>query len=42
MAKVFATKDAPYNLHGTNNLALPQATMNLYGIDMIRFVGQKI
>ena len=40
MAEVFVTKDVPYNLRGSNNLALPRARANLYGID--RFVGQKL
>ena len=42
MAEVFVTKDVPYNLCGINNLALPRARTNLYGIDTIRFVGQKL
>ena len=42
MAEVFVTKDVPYNLRGSNNLALPRARTNLYGIDTIRFVGQKL
>ena len=39
MAEVFVTKDVPYNLRDSNNLALPRARKNLYGIDAIRFVG---
>ena len=42
MAEVFVTKEVPYNLRGSNNLALPRARTNLYGIDTIRFVGQKL
>ena len=42
MADVFVTKDVPYNLRGSNNLALPKARTNLYGLDTIRFVGQKL
>ena len=42
MEEVFVTKDVPYNLRGSNNLALPRATTNLYGIDTIRLVGQKL
>ena len=42
MAEVFVTKDVPYNLRGSNNLALPRARINLYGIDTIRLVGQKL
>ena len=42
MSEVFVTKDVPYNLLGSNNLALPRARRNLYGIDTIRFVGQKL
>ena len=42
MAEVFVTKDVPYNLRGSNNLALPRARTNLYGIDTIRFVGQQL
>ena len=42
MAEVFVTKDVPYNLRGSNNLALPRARTNLYGIDTISFVGQKL
>ena len=45
MAKVFVvfvTKDIPYNLRGSNNLVLHKATTNLYGIDIVRFVGQKL
>ena len=38
MAEVFVTKDVPYNLLGSNKLALPRARTNLYGIDTIRFV----
>ena len=35
--------DVPYNLHGSNNLVLPKArTTSMYGIDTIRFVGQKL
>ena len=42
MTDVFVTKDVPYNLRGSNNLALPKARTNLYGLDTIRFVGQKL
>ena len=42
MAEIFVTKDVPYNLRGSNNLALPRARTNLYGIDTIRFVVQKL
>ena len=41
MAEEFVTKDVPYNLRGSNNLALPRARTNLYGIDTIKFVAQK-
>ena len=40
MAEVFVTKDVPYNLCGSNNLALPRARTNSYGNDTIRFVRQ--
>ena len=30
------------NLRGSNDLALPRARTNLYGIDTIRFVGRKL
>ena len=42
MAEVFVTKDVPYNLCGINNLVLPKAKTNLYGIYTIRFFGQKL
>ena len=42
MAEVFVTRDVPYNLRSSNNLALPRSRTNLYGIDTIRFVGQKV
>ena len=41
MAEVVVTKDVPYNLCGSNNPALPTTRTNLYGIDTVRFVGQK-
>ena len=42
MAEVFVTKDVSYNLSGSHNLALLRARTNLYGIDTISFVGQKL
>ena len=42
MVKVFDTKDVPYGLRGGNNLVLPKAGTNFYGIDTIRFIGQKL
>ena len=42
MAEVFVTKDVQYNLRGRNNLVLPRARTNLYGIDTIRLVGEKL
>ena len=32
MAEVLVTKDGPYNLRGSDNLVLPKARTNLYGI----------
>ena len=42
MAEVFATNVVPYNLRGNTNIVLPKARTNLYGIDTIRFVGQRL
>ncbi len=42
MAEVFVSKDMPYSLRGNNNLVLPRARTNQYGIDTIRFIGQKL
>ena len=42
MAKVFATNVVPYNLRGSTNLILSKARTNLYGIDTVRLVGQKL
>ena len=42
MAEVFITNVVPYNLRGSTNLVLPKARTNLYGIDTVRFVGQKL
>ena len=42
MAEVFATNAAPHNLRGSTNLLLPKAGTSLYGIDTVRFVGQKL
>ena len=42
MAEVCVTNVVPYNLRGSTNLALPKARMNLYGIDTVRFVSQKL
>ena len=42
MADVFATNVVPYNLRGSTNFILPIARTNLYGIDTVRFVGQKL
>ena len=42
MAEVFVTNVVPYNLRGSTNLVLPKARTNLYGIDTVRFVGQKL
>ena len=42
MAEVFVTTDVPCNLRGSNNLALPRARKNLYGIATIKFVDQKL
>ena len=42
MAEIFVIKDVPYALRGGNNLVLPRARTNLYGIDTIRFIGQKL
>ena len=42
MAEVFVTNVVPYNLRGSTNFVLPKARTNLYGIDTVRFVGQKL
>ena len=42
MAVAFVTKDEPYGLRGGNNLVLPKARTNLYAIDTIRCIGQKL
>ena len=42
MAEVFVTNVVAYNLSGSTNLILPKAGTNLYGIDTVRFVGQKL
>ena len=42
MAEVFVTNVVPYNLRGSTNLVLPKARTSLYGIDTVRFVGQKL
>ena len=42
LAEVFVTNAVPYNLRGSTNLVLPKARTNLYGIDTVRFVGQKL
>ena len=42
MADVLVTKDMSYDLRGSNNLTLPRARTNLYGIDTIRLVGKKL
>ena len=42
MAEVFGTNVVPYNLRGSTNLVLPKAGTNLFGIDTVRFVGQKL
>ena len=42
MAEVFVTNVVPYNLRGSTNLVLPKARTNLYGIDTVRFIGQKL
>ena len=41
-AEVFVTKDVAYNLRGSSTPVLPEAKTNLYGIDTVRFTGQKI
>jgi len=42
MAEVFVTNVVPYNLRGNTNLVLPEARTNLYGIDTVMFVRQKL
>ena len=42
MAEVFATNVVPHNLRGSTNLVLPKARTNLYGINTVRFVCQKL
>ena len=42
MAEVFVTKDVAYGLCGGNYLVLPKTRMNSYGIDTIRFIGQRL
>ena len=42
MTEVFVTNVVPYNLRGSTNLVLPKPRTNLYGIDTVRFVGQKL
>ena len=42
MAEVFVTNVVLYNLRGSTNLVLPKARTNLYRIDTVRFVGQKL
>ena len=42
MAEVFAINVVPYNLRGSTNLVLPEARTNLYGIDTVMFVRQKL
>ena len=42
MAEIFVTKDVPYVFRGGNNLVLRRDRTNLYGIDTIRFIDQKL
>ena len=42
MVEVFVTNVVPYDLRGSTNLVLPKARTNLYGIDIVRFVGQEL
>ena len=42
MAEASVINVVPYNLRGSTNLVLPKARTNLYGIDTVRFVGQKL
>ena len=42
MVKVFVTNVVLYNLRCSTNLVLPKAGTNLYGIDIVRFVGLKL
>ena len=37
-----ANRYVPFNLRGSTNLVLPKARTNLYGVDTVRFVGQKL
>ena len=41
MAEVFAANVELYN-RGNTNLVLPKARKNLYSIDTVRFIGQKL
>jgi len=38
----FVTNFMPYSLCGSTNFILPKARTNLYGINTVRFVGQKL
>ena len=42
MAEVFVTNVEPYDVRDRTNLVLPTAGTNQYGIDTVRFVGQKL
>ena len=42
MAEVFGTNVVQYSLRGSTNLVLPKAGTNLFGIDTVRLVGQKL
>ena len=42
MAEVPVANVVPYNRCGSTNRALPKVRINLYGIDNLRFVGQKL
>ena len=42
MGEIFVTKDVPYVLCGCNNIVLPRDRTNLYGINTIRFIDQKL
>ena len=40
--EVFVTNFVPYNLRGSTDLVLPKARTNLYGTDIVSFIGQKL
>ena len=42
MSEIFEARDVQYNLRNKNTLGIPNTTATSYGIETVRYLGQKL